>query len=1423
MNKLYITLLSLTISVVGFSQSINNVSVPIKNAQHIKSKDINASENIINSKNGGQFVVQKTNPTTPVALGCGIWSDDFSTPSNWVMSKEAGTTGDWVINNVGPTGGFSIGAINSTTKSNGFALFDSDVICSGNVTAHITTANSINLSAFSNVSLIFQQYYARWYDSTFVYVSNDNVSWTKYPVNTTLANNAATANPLTTTINISATAANQATVWIRFTFYSPSSMGPNAGCGYSWMIDDVSITSTINDLSLVKKYNYSIADSTSTEYFTMIPKRHAMADTLLFGAKYKNNDVSNGLTNVQLTTSVTGAGTYTGTSTPKSLAANATDSVNVNSLFTFNGKGVYNVDYTISATEPDGNSCNNSHIRTVDVNDTVYAWDNGAQKSASWYGTAGQKYVIGNIFPVYKADTAKSISVYFGKFNAPFSQTGKSLKIFLWDFNSPTPAIIDSFATTYTLTAADTNKWKTFPMLNKKGLNPGWYVASFESQNDTLLFTNGGTSAYTAPPLTVWVKVGTGNWGYGSSIPFIRLNLAEPCLSFDVTATATDQNMVGSNDGTATATPVNGTSPYTYAWSNTGTSSTISGLAPGTYTVTVTDYLGCSDTASAIVNPVVCNLTVSTSSTNETTAGANDGTATATPASGNTPYTYSWSNSGTTSAISGLAPGTYTVTVTDAKGCTANGSATVAAGATPTCDSLVYSDGKGFVVNPNDFTGYVVNFIDNDSLPPATPLANLGITSQWQIYSDSIAPGDTNFYYGATSWFQSPGQADNWIIFGGTSISSTGADLSWDHLFADNGYRDGYEVLINTNGPTLADFAGATSLFSVTDNDASTNGDTVWTSNSVNISGATYGGQKVYIAFHHNAFDQFLLFLDNILIKDCNPDPCANANIKPNGVATSPNCSGSTGSINTAPTGGTTPYTYSWSNAATTQNLTGLASGTYTVTVTDSNGCKKDTTFTITVPTAISVNATSTNETSAGANDGTATAAPTGGTPPYTYSWSNSATTSSISGLAPGTYSVTVTDNNGCTNSATVVVNQFGCNMTATVTGTNETSAGANNGTATATPANGTTPYSYSWSNSGSTATISGLAPGIYSVTITDQAGCLATGSYTVQAGPVCNLTVTVTGTNETSAGANNGTATANASNGATPYSYSWSNSATTTGITGLAPGTYSVTVTDQSGCTASGSYTVQAGPATCTLKIDSVKVTNPTCFGFNNGMATVFASGGTTTMTYAWSNGSSSSTAINLTAQAYSVTVTSGNCTKDTIVVVTQPSALTGVMSSTNETCQGCADGTASVTVTGGTTPYTYQWPQGQSTSSITGLSPGTYSVIVTDAKGCTYTGTVNIQAGPNGLDEINSDNLSVSVYPNPAHNRFYISVDSKLTGNVNIEILNSIGQVAYNTQSVNKASFVHELNISEWSSGIYFIKVYNSETINIQKLIVE
>ncbi len=333
-------------------------------------------------------------------------------------------------------------------------------------------------------------------------------------------------------------------------------------------------------------------------------------------------------------------------------------------------------------------------------------------------------------------------------------------------------------------------------------------------------------------------------------------------------------------------------------------------------------------------------------------------------------------------------------------------------------------------------------------------------------------------------------------------------------------------------------------------------------------------------------------------------------------------CNGSCdGALNATPGGGLAPYTFLWNTTPVQifSTATGLCAGTYTVTVTDMNGCQAQVSGTVSEPAALNINPSSTNTTSCGEWDGTATANPTGGVFPYSFFWNTGDITPSIT-VDCGTYTVTVTDDNSCVEYAFVYVSCDGGDVLTTST-TDVLCNGACDGSATVSFTCGDPPCSIIWKDGsgfsiGQTdTTATGLCAGDYLVQVTNNSGCISSDQVIVGEPP--SMIINVNGTNSCP-GACDGSATVSVTNGTLPYTYTWSSGGNDSIESNLCNGIYFVTVTDSNGCSVADTVTINLWD---TILFNTSHI-NSNCTACD-GIATTCITGGTTPYTYSWSSGS--------------------------------------------------------------------------------------------------------------------------------------------------------------------------------------------------------
>ena len=432
-------------------------------------------------------------------------------------------------------------------------------------------------------------------------------------------------------------------------------------------------------------------------------------------------------------------------------------------------------------------------------------------------------------------------------------------------------------------------------------------------------------------------------------------------------------------------------------------------------------------------------------------------------------------------------------------------------------------------------------------------------------------------------------------------------------------------------------------------------------------------------------------------------------------------------------------YGFTWSPTipgASVSNLnkssayTNIPAGDYTVTATDANGCSATTVVTVSQPAELNIiTLGQVNPICGQPNSGSISVVALGGNggPNYNYQWSVPGNGQSQSGLSAGTYSVTVTDVKGCSDSMTFTLTAPtppGINVSVTPVRC------GGDGSLTANVANAA---SYTWIqlgtgfNIGNTQTITGLNGGAYAVTVTDIFGCIATS--TAQLNNVVPLSFADTSiVQPTCFGGSNGVLGVVVQNGQAPYvNYSWSPAQTNSPtIFSLKAGTYAVTVTDNAGCTLTGSFTLNQPPQVLNTVTG---VQGVSCFGVCDGTASSSATYGTIppssgSFTYIWNDGFIGASRNNLCAGVYTVTAADpNNCSNTDTITIGSPTAVTSASTNTiDASCFGLSNGTATVAGTGGNGgPYSVLWSNGTAGNTATSLAAGTYRATITDASGCT------------------------------------------------------------------------------------------------------
>jgi gliding motility-associated-like protein len=740
------------------------------------------------------------------------------------------------------------------------------------------------------------------------------------------------------------------------------------------------------------------------------------------------------------------------------------------------------------------------------------------------------------------------------------------------------------------------------------------------------------------------------------------------------------------NNGSITANVMGGTAPYTFVWSNgeeetsNENSSTIDELPAGTYSVTVTDAEGCT---SEITLEVEANgeLEVETASTPTTCVDDADGMANAIGMGGTGTYSYLWSDGQTTGTAINLAAGTYTVTVTDVL--------------FPSCQVV-----ETVTVSSIGISGININVDTTGStVVIATPIdGRAPYAFEWSNGEDGpIATG----YAPCDSYSVTVTDSDGCVQEASGEIPCDNSlDVDIETTPTCEGQEDGTATLTIEGGtePYTIDWG---------------NGNT-----DVTNTGLAAGGPYQVIITDADGEQRIINYIIGQI----------NLNVDVDVVQQTCNTDEG-GSILLEVEGDNAPFTFEWSDDSLEgDSLTNVPLGTYTVTITDANGCVQERTIEVTEEQGVT-STTQVTPSDCGEENGSIAIIPSGRNTPFMFEWSTGDTTARLVNVAPGEYSYTVTDANGCTDEQTVTVTEE-INIDINTTIVPATCEEGNDGSIAIEIDGGTAPYVYQINGDTVGVETTGLGVGDYDILVTDANGCQKSSTVTIDQDNDIEIEITATIDEDTQTG----TLTAVASGGAGNYVYLWSNGTTTATISNLPPGCYEVTVTDENGCFKTASADIIGMPEI---------VIEPNC----DGTATVSTNlAACLNANITWSNGDTGNSTT-LSEGDQSVTISFDGNDEDINIdfAIEAPNLEIESSGVTSATCDD-ADGSATVSVLEGTGNYNFVWMLGDSviaaindseenSSTLDNLGEGTYTVMVTDANGCEQETIITI-AAENSID---------------------------------------------------------------------------------------
>ncbi len=918
----------------------------------------------------------------------------------------------------------------------------------------------------------------------------------------------------------------------------------------------------------------------------------------------------------------------------------------------------------------------------------------------------------------------------------------------------------------------------------------------------------------------------------------------------------------GGRGGSIEISVTGGTPFYSILWSNGNTTSKIGFLEAGFYGITVTDFNGC--TASQlfeITDPPQLEVSVQ-NVIDATCNGIDDGKINILPIGGSPPYIFEWNNGNTNQNASDLGAGFYHVLVIDNNQCAIN------------LDSIEVSSPAMIMVEKN---------ID-PAFCPGIPNGTI------EIVEDNIQGGTPPF-----SFFWNNGETSNTLsnLAGGsyfTTITDSAGCIFHDTTILESGQP--MDLIINDLDPAC--FQTNTGSITITPVGGNPQHSILWNDGNTNFNRISLS-EGTYWA---TITDQFGCYISSDTIALHDPSALElEIESKEDNV-----CFGAfEGSIDVTPIGGVPPYNFMWSNGNTSEDVSLLPTGDYTVTLTDSNSCPFIQSFQIVEPPqmVLETNIVNIPECDLDPIDSVCVSV-SGGIAPHDFNWSNGVTASCLVGAPTGEYSITVTDNVGCTHEMESIkypdpIEPLSVELLNEISQLTQCFH-ATDGVLAIEFQGGDAPYQFNWNHglTGSTAQdtliMNDLASGICQVTVVDGKGCLAVSDLFEigQAEPLNPTIVSIE--NVKCFNGSDGIINLDVTGGSEPYNYHWFTESNDTlslnqDLDNLPAGAYSVMVEDSIGCNFLIEDIPIAEPEKALTLLDNpVIVQNVRCFGDSTGSINIQPEGGVPPYIFDWSNGATTEDISQLPAGEYGITLTDDNeCLLSSEILVEEPDTnihliseevidanchgggdgsvllsieggwepyeflwndpnLTSTLNlvdvsagdytitiTDSEDCQlileytigqasdivlvpGIVDatsqmgGSASIEASGGQAPYFYEWSTGSLDMMVSDLTPGIYSVTVTDSDNCTAVAEVEIKL----VDFIENDLVKeVILFPNPTSGTFVVKFELLKVKDLDFRIINLLGEAILDTKYLNQRNGVHHFNIMDRAPGIYLFEM--------------